>query len=57
MGSPSEIREMLQLAADKATKPRIEEWPMSEANSDSRRMDLARESTDMYWLIPKGRNW
>jgi D-arabinose 1-dehydrogenase-like Zn-dependent alcohol dehydrogenase len=32
IGSPGEIREMLQLAADKNIRPWIEERPMSEAN-------------------------
>ncbi|OPB37712.1 Zinc-containing alcohol dehydrogenase [Trichoderma guizhouense] len=32
MGSPHEIRAMLQLAADKGIKPWVEQWPMSEAN-------------------------
>ncbi|PNH36377.1 hypothetical protein VD0004_g3614 [Verticillium dahliae] len=32
IGSPSEIREMLQLAVDKDVKPWVEERPMSDAN-------------------------
>lgn len=32
IGSPAEIREMLQLAADKNVQPLVEERPMSEAN-------------------------
>lgn len=32
IGSPSEIREMLQLAAEKKVRPWVQERPMSEAN-------------------------
>lgn len=32
IGSPSDLREMLQLAADKQLKPWIEERPMKDAN-------------------------
>jgi alcohol dehydrogenase (NADP+) len=32
VGSPSEIREMFQLVADKGIKPWIEEIPMKDAN-------------------------
>lgn len=32
VGSPAEIREMLQLAADKGIRLWVEERPMSEAN-------------------------
>lgn len=32
VGSPDEIREMLQLVADKGIRPWIEEVPMKEAN-------------------------
>lgn len=32
MGSPAEIREMLQLAADKGVRLWVEERPMKEAN-------------------------
>lgn len=32
IGSPSDLREMLQLAADKQVKPWIEERPMKDAN-------------------------
>lgn len=32
IGSPAEIREMLQLAADKQVKPWVQTRPMSEAN-------------------------
>ncbi|PNP39585.1 hypothetical protein TGAMA5MH_08604 [Trichoderma gamsii] len=42
MGSPNEIREMLQLAADKAIKPRVEVYPMSEANSVLKKMELGK---------------
>lgn len=42
MGSPNEIREMLQLAADKAIIPRVEVCPMSEANSVLKKMELGK---------------
>ncbi|KAL6828697.1 GroES-like protein [Trichoderma camerunense] len=42
MGSPHEIREMLQLAADKGIKPWVEQWPMSEANRAIVDMDLGK---------------
>ena len=32
IGSPAEIREMLQLSADKKVEPWVEQLPMSEAN-------------------------
>lgn len=32
IGSPAEIREMLQLAADKNVQPLVEERPMKDAN-------------------------
>lgn len=32
IGSPNEIREMLQLAAEKGVEPLVQERPMSEAN-------------------------
>lgn len=32
IGSPEDIREMLQLAADKKVKPWIQERPMKDAN-------------------------
>ena len=32
IGSPGEIREMLQLAAEKNVKPWVEERPMKDAN-------------------------
>ncbi|PTB75665.1 NAD(P)-binding protein [Trichoderma longibrachiatum ATCC 18648] len=42
MGSPHEIREMLQLAADKGIKPWVELWPMSEANKAIVEMDAGK---------------
>lgn len=42
MGSPHEIREMLQLAADKGIKPWVEQRPMSEANHVITEMELGR---------------
>ncbi|KAJ6130955.1 NADP-dependent alcohol dehydrogenase 7 [Penicillium sp. IBT 18751x] len=39
IGSPSEIREMLQLAADKKVHPWIQERPMKEANQAIQDMD------------------
>ncbi|KAH6606898.1 zinc-binding dehydrogenase [Trichoderma cornu-damae] len=42
MGSPREIHEMLQLAADKGIKPWVEKLPMSEANRAILDMELGK---------------
>ncbi|EHK50464.1 uncharacterized protein TrAtP1_007571 [Trichoderma atroviride] len=42
MGSPHEIRAMLQLAADKGIKPWVEQRPMSEANRAIVDMELGK---------------
>lgn len=42
MGSPHEIRDMLQFAADKGIKPWVEQWPMSEANRAIVNMDAGK---------------
>jgi D-arabinose 1-dehydrogenase-like Zn-dependent alcohol dehydrogenase len=42
MGSPHEIRAMLQLAADKGIKPWVEQRPMSEANGAIVDMEIGK---------------
>ncbi len=50
IGSPDEIREMLQLAADKQVKPWIQERPMKEANQAVKDME-ANKARYRYVLV------
>jgi D-arabinose 1-dehydrogenase-like Zn-dependent alcohol dehydrogenase len=49
IGSPSEIREMFELAERKQVKPWIQERPMKEANQVSLIWRMGRQDTDMCW--------
>jgi alcohol dehydrogenase (NADP+) len=53
IGSPDDIREMLQLAADKKVKPWIQERPMKDANSVILDMDQGK-ARYRYTLVNEG---
>jgi alcohol dehydrogenase (NADP+) len=53
IGSPDDIREMLQLAADKKVKPWIQERPMKDANRVILDMDQGK-ARYRYTLVNEG---
>lgn len=54
IGSPAEIEEMLQLAADKSIKPWVEQRPMEDANRAIR--DLEAGKARYRYVLVNGQN-